>query len=132
MSTPQRSIPVCLGLLLAICVSGCGGGDSHDEAKEFPGKYLSAICSSIVRCTSVIAQSECESQFKSLYEGAFKDVLVEEEKGTVRYDAATADRCLMGARNLSCDSIEMAVMQNLSSETMMLMAAGCPQVFAQK
>jgi hypothetical protein len=135
MNTPPRSVPARLGFsFLVALLAGCGGSGSggNDEAKAFPGKYLSAICSSAVRCTQLITQSDCESRFKSLYDGVFKDVLEAEEAGTARYDAATAERCLTGARGLSCDSLEMAGMQNLSEETMMLMAAGCPEVFQQK
>jgi hypothetical protein len=132
-----------LGAISAVLLLGCGGsgdggggggGDGsaragNAEAKAYPGKYLAAICSSIVRCTSLITQSDCEMQFKSLYDGAFKDALAAEEKGTARFDASVAQACIAGASNLTCDSVEMATMQNLSEETMMLLAARCNQVF---
>jgi hypothetical protein len=131
MNNPPKS-PWSLILILAVSLPllpACGGGGGESEAKAFPAKYLSAICSSIVRCTGAIAQSECETRFKSLYDGVFKDVLDAEAKGTVRYDPASADRCLAGARALTCDSIDMAEMQNLGAETMMLKTAGCSEVF---
>src|SRR5947207_11269574 len=112
LRTSPRSLGLILALMLAL-LPACGGSGGESDAKAFPAKYLSAICSSVVRCTGAIAQSECETRFKSLYDGVFKDVLDAEAKGTVRYDPASADRCLVGARALTCDSIDMAAMQNL-------------------
>src|SRR5437016_1119968 len=121
-----------LGVTTAVFLAalGCHVDASISPVELFPKDFLNAICDSEIRCIGGgITQSACQQQYGNLNDAAWKDHVKGAMNGQMKFDAAAASRCLMAARNLSCNLLQIATTLDLTSEFTMLQAGECKMVF---